>query len=86
MPARHDNLLQHKDLSIAYGRACHSQCLIYLLSIHDNEKTNAAGRLLHHLEEVEGLSLKAVQVCILDEADRLFELGLFEQVSFKLPM
>ncbi|KAK9865158.1 hypothetical protein WJX84_010261 [Apatococcus fuscideae] len=38
------------------------------------------GRLLHHLEEVEGLSLKATQVCILDEADRLFEMGLFEQV------
>ena len=42
--------------------------------------SDAAGRLLHHLEEVEGLSVKAVQVCILDEADRLFELGLFEQV------
>ncbi len=42
---------------------------------------DVAGRLLHHLEEVEGLSLKAVQTCILDEADRLFELGLFEQVD-----
>ncbi len=40
----------------------------------------ATGRMLHHLEEVEGLSLKATQVCILDEADRLFEMGLFEQV------
>ena len=38
------------------------------------------GRLLHHLAEVEGLSLRAVQLAVLDEADRLFEMGLGEQL------
>lgn len=44
---------------------------------------------MHHLKEVEGLSLKTVEVCVLDEADRLFETGsLAEQVRellLKLP-
>lgn len=39
-----------------------------------------AGRLLHHLEEVTGLSLRAVEYAVLDEADRLFEMGFMEQV------
>lgn len=38
------------------------------------------GRLLHHLEEVTGLSLRAVEYAVLDEADRLFEMGFMEQV------
>ena len=38
------------------------------------------GRLLHHLAEVEGLSLAVVQVCVLDEADRLFEMGFLDQI------
>ena len=39
-----------------------------------------AGRLLHHLEEVTGLSLRTVEYAVLDEADRLFEMGFMEQV------
>ena len=39
-----------------------------------------AGRLIHHLAEVDGLSLKSVEVCIMDEADRMFEMGFKEQV------
>ncbi|CAM9691621.1 unnamed protein product [Chrysoparadoxa australica] len=38
------------------------------------------GRLMHHLMEVEELSLKAVEVLIFDEADRLFEMGFAEQL------
>ena len=38
------------------------------------------GRLLHHLAEVEGLSLRTVQVAVLDEADRLFEMGFLDQI------
>ncbi|KAF5837577.1 putative ATP-dependent RNA-helicase [Dunaliella salina] len=38
------------------------------------------GRLLHHLEEVTGLSLRAVEYAVLDEADRLFEMGFMEQI------
>ena len=42
------------------------------------------GRLLHHLQEVEGFSLRTVYFCVLDEADRLFEMGLGEQVGLLL--
>ena len=38
------------------------------------------GRLLHHLAEVEGMSLRTVEVAVLDEADRLFEMGFAEQI------
>ena len=39
------------------------------------------GRLLHLLSEVSGLSLASVTIAVLDEADRLFELGLAPQVK-----
>jgi ATP-dependent RNA helicase DDX54/DBP10 len=39
------------------------------------------GRLLHHLGEVTGMSLKTVEYFVLDEADRLFEMGFAEQAS-----
>ena len=38
------------------------------------------GRLLHHLAEVEGLNLRAVEYLVLDEADRMFEMGFKDQV------
>lgn len=38
------------------------------------------GRLLHHLEEVHGFNLRSLQLLVFDEADRLFELGLGEQI------
>lgn len=38
------------------------------------------GRILHHVHEV-GLSLKTVEYVVFDEADRLFEMGLQEQVQ-----
>ncbi|KAF7458607.1 DEAD/DEAH box helicase family protein [Cryptosporidium felis] len=38
------------------------------------------GRLLHHIIEA-GLSLLAVKIIVLDEADRLFEMGLISQVE-----
>ncbi|GAX82476.1 hypothetical protein CEUSTIGMA_g9903.t1 [Chlamydomonas eustigma] len=38
------------------------------------------GRLLHHLAEVEGLSLRTVEYLVLDEADRMFEMGFKDQV------
>lgn len=37
------------------------------------------GRLLHIISET-GLSLKAVEYIVFDEADRLFEMGLKEQI------
>lgn len=39
------------------------------------------GRLIHHLEQDGGFSLSRVEMVILDEADRLFELGMSEQIS-----
>ncbi|CAL8470205.1 g9747 [Coccomyxa elongata] len=38
------------------------------------------GRLMHHLQEVEGMSLQTVQYCVFDEADQLFEMGFAEQL------
>ena len=39
------------------------------------------GRLVHHLEQGGGFSLLKVEMLILDEADRLFELGFADQVQ-----
>lgn len=39
------------------------------------------GRLLHHLEEVEGMGLGSVEYAVFDEADRLFEMGFADQVK-----
>jgi ATP-dependent RNA helicase DDX54/DBP10 len=39
------------------------------------------GRLLHHLEQVAGMSLSGVEYAVFDEADRLFEMGFAEQVG-----
>ncbi|KIZ06170.1 hypothetical protein MNEG_1790 [Monoraphidium neglectum] len=38
------------------------------------------GRLLHHLEEVEGMGLGSIEYVVFDEADRLFEMGFADQV------
>ena len=38
------------------------------------------GRLIHHLEQQGGFSLDRVEMLILDEADRLFELGFSDQI------
>jgi len=38
------------------------------------------GRLVHHLDQGAGFSLGKVEMLILDEADRLFELGFSDQV------
>lgn len=40
------------------------------------------GRLLHQLAEVPGFSLGSVIVAVIDEADRMFEMGLGEQVCW----
>ncbi|CAM6101614.1 unnamed protein product [Calypogeia fissa] len=39
------------------------------------------GRLMHHLSEVEDMSLRTVQYAVFDEADRLFEMGFAEQLQ-----
>ncbi|KAI0513515.1 hypothetical protein KFK09_009539 [Dendrobium nobile] len=38
------------------------------------------GRLMHHLSEVEGMSLRTVEYVVFDEADSLFEMGFAEQL------
>ncbi|KAH7291109.1 hypothetical protein KP509_29G000900 [Ceratopteris richardii] len=38
------------------------------------------GRLMHHLSEVEGMSLRTVEYVVFDEADRLFEMGFATQL------
>ncbi|PRW33125.1 DEAD-box ATP-dependent RNA helicase 29 isoform X1 isoform B [Chlorella sorokiniana] len=38
------------------------------------------GRLVHHLQEVEGMTLKACEYLVFDEADRLFEMGFVDQL------
>jgi hypothetical protein len=36
---------------------------------------------MHHLVEVVGMSLRTVEYCVFDEADRLFEMGFSDQVG-----
>ena len=46
------------------------------------------GRLAHHLTEIPDFTLKDCQICILDEADRLLEMGFalqLRQISRTLP-
>lgn len=46
------------------------------------------GRLAHHLEEIPDFSLNSCKMCILDEADRLLEMGFaaqIRQISKTLP-
>jgi ATP-dependent RNA helicase DDX54/DBP10 len=46
------------------------------------------GRLAHHLSEIPDFSLKECQICILDEADRLLEMGFamqLRQIARSLP-
>ena len=46
------------------------------------------GRLAHHLSEIPDLTLNGVQMIVLDEADRLFEMGFAQQIRIiasKLP-
>lgn len=38
------------------------------------------GRLAHHLSEIPDLDLKACHICVLDEADRLIEMGFAAQL------
>lgn len=38
------------------------------------------GRLMHHLEEVDDMSLKSVEYVVFDEADSLFSMGFAEQL------
>lgn len=38
------------------------------------------GRLAHHLSEIPDFDLKGCQICILDEADRLIEMGFAMQI------
>lgn len=39
------------------------------------------GRLVHHLDQGAGFSLGKVEMLVLDEADRLFELGFADQIQ-----
>jgi ATP-dependent RNA helicase DDX54/DBP10 len=38
------------------------------------------GRLAHHLSEIPDFDLKGCQICVLDEADRLLEMGFAAQI------
>ena len=38
------------------------------------------GRLLHHVEEISGFSIRSVSHVVLDEADRLLEMGFADQL------
>lgn len=53
----------------------------HMLDAYRNKRHNlVTGRLMHHLKEVEGMSLRTVDFCVFDEADRLFEMGFAAQL------
>ena len=39
------------------------------------------GRLIHHMDEIDGFNLRSVRIVVIDEADRMFELGFSEQIK-----
>jgi len=39
------------------------------------------GRLIHHMDEIDGFSLASVKIVVIDEADRMFELGFSDQIK-----
>jgi ATP-dependent RNA helicase DDX54/DBP10 len=39
------------------------------------------GRLIHHMDEIKGFNLRNIRMIVIDEADRMFELGFSEQVT-----
>lgn len=51
-----------------------------LLSSNPNIIVATPGRLAHHLSEIKDFSLKQTAVCVLDEADRLMEMGFGPQI------
>lgn len=63
-----------------YWGWCCSRCRQDLLTTVCHHMVRPAGRLLHHLAEVDGMSLKTVEYVVMDEADRLWEMGFAEQV------
>ena len=38
------------------------------------------GRLLHHIEEIDSMTIRSVSHVVLDEADRLLEMGFSDQL------
>ena len=64
--------------------AASSEEPLFLRRVADHSVLLGPGRLVHLLTEVEGLSLRTVQYCVFDEADRLFEMGFADQIRVVL--
>lgn len=75
-------LSKHTDLRIAAlvgGDSMEAQ--FAELATHPDVLVVTPGRLVHHLEEVQGFGLKNVEYMVFDEADRLFEMGFADQLK-----
>ena len=73
--AKHTNL---RATSLTGGDTLHGQ--FEALAENPDVVVSSPGRLLHITEEVGQNLLARVQVCVLDEADRLFEMGFQAQI------
>jgi ATP-dependent RNA helicase DDX54/DBP10 len=51
-----------------------------LLASHPDVIIATPGRLAHHLTEIPDFTLSSVRMCVLDEADRLLEMGFASQI------
>jgi ATP-dependent RNA helicase DDX54/DBP10 len=68
------------------GEAIEKQ--FHLLSSKPDVVIATPGRLAHHLEEIPDFKLSGCLMCVLDEADRLFEMGFglqIRQIASTLP-
>jgi ATP-dependent RNA helicase DDX54/DBP10 len=74
-----NNLRKIKSIGITGGESMEQQ--FSMLANHPDIIVATPGRLAHHLSEISDFTLSSCVMCILDEADRLIEMGFSMQIK-----